>query len=86
MDNAGRAVADFFLENIKNASKQKVLIICGKGNNGGDGIVTHYYLRKYKINSSILLCEKNIHEDLLKQYKISNREYSNYTRNNNFSK
>ena len=37
MDNAGKAVAQFFCENIENPFNQKVLVVCGKGNNGGDG-------------------------------------------------
>src|ERR1043166_8940548 len=37
MENAGTAVADYILENYPNA--QSVGVICGKGNNGGDGFV-----------------------------------------------
>ena len=37
MENAGSAVADFVLE--KYLSAKTIGVICGKGNNGGDGFV-----------------------------------------------
>ncbi|MBQ5911425.1 MAG: NAD(P)H-hydrate dehydratase [Clostridia bacterium] len=38
MQNAGAAAADYIIKD-NNVSGKKVLIICGKGNNGGDGFV-----------------------------------------------
>ena len=37
MENAGTAVAQFILKNFSNADR--IAIVCGKGNNGGDGFV-----------------------------------------------
>ena len=37
MENAGRAVAEFVLRS--HSGDQRILILCGKGNNGGDGFV-----------------------------------------------
>ena len=37
MENAGSAVAQFILENFKSA--ERIAVVCGKGNNGGDGFV-----------------------------------------------
>ena len=37
MENAGTGVADFILEHYPQA--QRIAVVCGKGNNGGDGFV-----------------------------------------------
>src|SRR5580692_1430279 len=37
MENAGSAVAEFVLRS--HSGDQKILVVCGKGNNGGDGLV-----------------------------------------------
>jgi NAD(P)H-hydrate epimerase len=37
MENAGTAVADFALANFP--ATRKIVVVCGKGNNGGDGLV-----------------------------------------------
>src|SRR5271167_345894 len=37
MENAGSAVAQFILDNFKET--QRIAVVCGKGNNGGDGFV-----------------------------------------------
>ncbi len=39
MENAGSRVVDFLMENFAPLSAQHVLVVCGKGNNGGDGFV-----------------------------------------------
>ena len=39
MENAGRSVADFIRETFPNIKRRKIVVLCGKGNNGGDGLV-----------------------------------------------
>ena len=79
MDNAGKAIAQFFCESIKDPFNQKVVVVCGKGNNGGDGVITHSYLKKYNVSSEIVFTEeKHNHSKLIKKYKISKREYTVY--------
>ena len=58
MDNAGKTVAQFFCEKITNPFNQKVVVVCGKGNNGGDGVITCSYLKKYNVSSKIVFTEK----------------------------
>jgi ADP-dependent NAD(P)H-hydrate dehydratase / NAD(P)H-hydrate epimerase len=42
MESAGRALADFARRN----SPEKIVVLCGKGNNGGDGMVAARYLAR----------------------------------------
>lgn len=44
MENAGSAVADFVLRNFPDA--KRISVVCGKGNNGGDGFVAGRKLRE----------------------------------------
>ena len=53
MENAGTAVADFVLRRYPRA--ESIGVICGKGNNGGDGFVAARKLREAGKRVSILL-------------------------------
>ncbi|MGC9156625.1 MAG: NAD(P)H-hydrate dehydratase [Candidatus Micrarchaeia archaeon] len=44
MESAGKAVADFVEQHFKD--RKNLLVLCGSGNNGGDGFVTARYLSK----------------------------------------
>ncbi len=39
MENAGLRVVEFLAERFAPLARQRIVILCGKGNNGGDGIV-----------------------------------------------
>src|SRR5690242_16582046 len=53
MQNAGAAVAQFVLANYPNV--KAVGVICGKGNNGGDGFIAASELRRARRRVSVLL-------------------------------
>lgn len=53
MENAGTAVADFVVSHYSSA--QRIGIICGKGNNGGDGFVAARKLRDARKDVKLLL-------------------------------
>jgi len=87
MDNAGKAVAQFFCEKIDNLFNQNVVIVCGKGNNGGDGVIAHSYLKYYGVSSEIVFVEqKHNHSQLLKKYNIPKSEFSIYNDKKIFDK
>lgn len=54
MQNAGRAVFEFIIGNLKKATK-KVVVLCGKGNNGGDGFVIAELLSDACVDVNVVL-------------------------------
>jgi hydroxyethylthiazole kinase-like uncharacterized protein yjeF len=55
MENAGAAIAAGLIERFGKAARGGVLVVCGKGNNGGDGLVVARYLKKKNIPCEIVL-------------------------------
>ncbi len=53
MENAGAAVASFILNELPDA--RRIVVICGKGNNGGDGHVTARHLASTGREVAVLL-------------------------------
>jgi NAD(P)H-hydrate epimerase len=57
MENAGSRVVDFLIETFPPLSAQRVVIVCGKGNNGGDGFVVARQLVTRKLCASLEVIE-----------------------------
>lgn len=55
MENAGRGAARTFLEHFDPLKSSRVLILCGRGNNGGDGYVIARYLHGAGLGVTILI-------------------------------
>jgi len=55
MENAGRGAADAIEDFIKDNNLERVLVIAGKGNNGGDGFVVARHLVNRGIDCTVLL-------------------------------
>src|SRR5436309_5984910 len=53
MENAGSAVADHVLSQY--GSAQRIVVFCGKGNNGGDGFVAARQLHERGKNVRVIL-------------------------------
>jgi hydroxyethylthiazole kinase-like uncharacterized protein yjeF len=46
MENAGAAIAEFLREKFAGLAQRKIVVLCGKGNNGGDGLVVARLLKE----------------------------------------
>ncbi|MBI2427910.1 MAG: NAD(P)H-hydrate dehydratase [Ignavibacteriales bacterium] len=57
MENAGKRVVDVLRSRIKNLSKKSAVILCGKGNNGGDGFVVARLLGELGTTVTVVLME-----------------------------
>jgi len=55
MENAGRGCVEFLAERFAPLAEQKIVILCGKGNNGGDGMVVARLLREQGLHPTVLL-------------------------------
>lgn len=58
MENAGRAVVEAMEQVCGNLSGKRVLVCCGKGNNGGDGFVIGRHLANRGVFADVLLLGK----------------------------
>ncbi|MBN2448441.1 MAG: NAD(P)H-hydrate epimerase [Phycisphaerae bacterium] len=55
MENAGRNIADFVYGTLIDPAKSHVLILCGPGNNGGDGFVVARHLHNGGVSVQVAL-------------------------------
>lgn len=78
--------SEFITKEITNyvMNKGKILIICGPGNNGLDGIFVARNLYKQNYDLKILLTRDDIHNDFIKKYNLIDIVINNNTDFNNF--
>jgi ADP-dependent NAD(P)H-hydrate dehydratase / NAD(P)H-hydrate epimerase len=55
MENAGRSVAEFIRDRFPHLERRRIVVLSGKGNNGGDGFVVARHLREMGANVSASL-------------------------------
>jgi len=55
MENAGAAIAEYLWTNYADLHARSVVILCGKGNNGGDGFVVARRLRERGVAPQVIL-------------------------------
>ncbi|HEX2711729.1 MAG TPA: NAD(P)H-hydrate epimerase, partial [Candidatus Acidoferrales bacterium] len=55
MENAGTRVAEFLTAQFTDLPKRKIVVLCGKGNNGGDGLVVARLLRRMGAHPKLFL-------------------------------
>jgi len=55
MENAGRNVVEFMAARLAPLAEHRIVVLCGKGNNGGDGMVVARLLREQGLEPRVLL-------------------------------
>lgn len=55
MENAGRGVAELIYSTLVNPAASRVTILCGPGNNGGDGFVVARHLHNADVKVDVVL-------------------------------
>lgn len=55
MENAGSKSAEFIYKELPNPTQDQVIILCGKGNNGGDGFVIARHLNNLGVSVKVYL-------------------------------
>jgi ADP-dependent NAD(P)H-hydrate dehydratase / NAD(P)H-hydrate epimerase len=55
MENAGAAIAEYLWDSYADLHAASVVILCGKGNNGGDGLVVARRLRERGVAPQVIL-------------------------------
>jgi ADP-dependent NAD(P)H-hydrate dehydratase / NAD(P)H-hydrate epimerase len=56
MENAGSGVAKLIAARCGDLLKRRIVFLCGKGNNGGDGLVAARHLRQIGADPIVVLC------------------------------
>lgn len=57
MENAGGRVVEFLGRQFPQFARRRIVILCGKGNNGGDGFVVARKLRDCGAQPAVILCD-----------------------------
>ncbi len=72
MENAGRAVAREVLKLLKKRKNHRVRIVCGQGNNAGDGLVAARHLMNDGLDVKVFIIGKGscLKEDAAVNYRI----------------
>lgn len=77
MELAGLSVASVIAEHYSEGTNRNVLVVCGPGNNGGDGFVAARHLKLFGFNP-VVVCPKlgkgDLFQRLLNQVKRSDIE------------
>lgn len=84
MENAGTAAADYIHNNFSIKGKS-IVILCGKGNNGGDGFVCARHFSVWGAKVTVIIAESLPVTDIAEHMFIQMREHAvkiiNYNRN-----
>jgi NAD(P)H-hydrate epimerase len=59
MERASGAMTDWILRNVANGADRGIVVVCGNGNNGGDGLVIARRLKMCGLRVDVLMVDKD---------------------------
>lgn len=59
MERASAAMTDWLMRNIADTAEKRIIVVCGNGNNGGDGLVIARRLRMCGVQADVVLADKD---------------------------
>ena len=80
MENAARSIFDEIMNCGFDFANKQVGIVCGKGNNGGDGfaLARHFLINDFDVQIISIGSEKDLKGDALTNFSITRRMLKNY--------
>ncbi|MBI3123308.1 MAG: NAD(P)H-hydrate dehydratase [Ignavibacteriales bacterium] len=80
MENAARSICDIMLEYSEYFANKSIGIVCGKGNNGGDGfaLARHLLINGYDVKIISLGLEKDLKGEALENFRITKKILNEY--------
>ncbi|MCX7875744.1 MAG: NAD(P)H-hydrate dehydratase [Melioribacteraceae bacterium] len=86
MENAARSIYETIIENFNEDNIQKVGIICGKGNNGGDGfaLARHFLINDFDVVIISIANENELKGDALTNFNITKNLIGAYSKSGMF--
>jgi ADP-dependent NAD(P)H-hydrate dehydratase / NAD(P)H-hydrate epimerase len=80
MENAARSIFRFILTSGYDFQNYSVGIVCGKGNNGGDGfaLARHFLINDFNVQIISIASEKDLKGDALTNFNITRKMLKNY--------
>ncbi|HEV56864.1 MAG TPA: NAD(P)H-hydrate epimerase [Phycisphaerales bacterium] len=84
MENAGRGCAERLLARLGDPAASRVVVLCGPGNNGGDGYVTARHLTNAGVHTETVICgdrervrgDARVHLDVLERMGAAIRTWA----------
>lgn len=89
MENAARSVVKHILDKVSYVNECSLLVVCGKGNNGGDGVCVARILNEMGLDVSVYMVAKNVGSstsDEQKQIDIARKCGVNFVEELNLSR
>lgn len=88
MENAGQGIAELAMRMVRNKRARRILVVAGKGNNGGDGLVAARHLANWGYHVKVALLahpselknDPKVNYEILKHMGVPVERISNGTR------